>query len=339
MKASTDKEMKFSGEYADKPSVLDKILFWLAIGIFAVLFAEVVPTTIAFPFPSPLHIYFLYDLFLISTIYYFGKPTWQSLVAAGIILSSLEAYLIRSFWTSAPGAELIFLETNLIGVLAVGFFLLPFLGFIIPVTLAERYMCVSRDIWNAYPSRIKSWVLDSNRIFYVLAVLLAAGFGTVLGNPIANSLSVFITSIPLVVILGYWRVRGKQFHFRDLLPGRIGILISGSLVIWMNAAVAVNNWEDLPAFENQLFLLSIYFITFVTMGIAIYRSRKLPDISNASPQKMSEFIKYVILVGIASFMLAFVPIQTVFDTILFNASMLIGLYTFVWLIYSIITNR
>ncbi|MBN2149040.1 MAG: hypothetical protein JW726_16765 [Anaerolineales bacterium] len=261
-----------------------KLAFWLLLGVLSVILAEVVSYASQFPFfdfwglavVCPL--YTLHTLVLLYVVARWRRPTLATLFLAGALFGMYEAYMTKVFWDPTWGdftwqAGGIYLGQTAVLIL----FWHPWMAFIMPVVLGERFFADSGEMVAAMPPLLQKIVSHpKGGRLAVAAFALFCGLTQATNSPdIAMSL---LTSLGaglvfwLILGLGRRLKGGRSYHMNDLLPSArqiivlVGLLLLGYLVLGL-----LMRPEALPrTFVPHLTVWGLYLV----LGGLLYRNLK-----------------------------------------------------------------
>ena len=205
------------------PSLRTKLVFWLLLGFLSVALAEVVSGSSPLAFVNPFETIFL-TLFYGTHLLVFawlsfrrGWPTLTALWLGGVLFGLYEFYITKVMWAPPWGETVSLAHVDLFSLIVLAFFWHPFMAFIFPLALGERYGTTSQ--WVS--SQLPAWFTGATRRTVLLAFgIVALSFGSLLGSP-AVVFAATVSAVGVVVLTGHrWRRTGRNcaWDLRELLP-------------------------------------------------------------------------------------------------------------------------
>jgi hypothetical protein len=264
---------------APLPTLGQKLLFWLLLGVTSVIFAEVVSFSAPFPFFDPwgllvvLPLYTLHLLVLAWVAFRSRRITFGRLFFAGALLGMYEAYITKVLWHPTWSlAELpwtfggIYVAHTAILVL----FWHPLMAFILPLVVAEGLFTSSSETRSLMPKLLRR--LAPERALPLGVALLALFCGLYQGSNSPAAAASLLSGAGAALIfytlsLLWWRRAGKhRYTLRSLLPSRgQGVGLSVLLLALYLILGAVIAPEALP--RPPLPHLTVWGIYLLLMGL------------------------------------------------------------------------
>ena len=218
------------------PPLRIKILFWIILGAFSVILAEVVSVSSPYAFfdawglLAVFPLYTLHSLVLAFLVFRHKRVSITVLFLAGMIFGLYEAYITKVLWNPTWGSpEPMLGGLALVQTAVLVFFWHPWMAFILPLFLAEGFLTGSHEMAAALPPRLS--VLTVTRRGKMLLGACFALFCAFYQAMNAPSMALVLLSdleagIVLAALLWAWQrmCRGKVYSLRQLLPtGREGL--------------------------------------------------------------------------------------------------------------------
>ena len=212
------------------PSLKTRVFFWVLLGVFSVILAEVVS------FSSPnvfmnvwgLCVVFpLYSLHILVLGYLVFKSRYLSLSTlflAGMIFGLYEAYITKVLWSPTWGSpEPMLGGVALVQTAVLVLFWHPWMSFILPLMAAERILTGSREVFLALPAGLRQKAGSRRgRILSICAFAIFCAVYQGLNAPSAAAVLLADLQAGLVFWAGLelWRrvTRGRIYNLRQLLP-------------------------------------------------------------------------------------------------------------------------
>jgi hypothetical protein len=293
-----------------------KVFFWILLGALSTYFAECIAGSTLFPFTTGngllivFPVYCLHAVVLSAIVYRFRPLHFEALYFAGTIFGMYEAYITKVLWTSSsPEGPLARLGgVSALDFLVVVLFWHPLMGFVIPVTLAERLLTVSRSIrFSGFQGKVRGWI--------IFAILCGANQG----------------------LSWLWmRSQENACEFQDVLPSGGELKVLCGILLALYALFTFRYRADkLPGTGPQLTILGIYVV--LTSLLVFYlrhrRATTLP-VPGAVSLKLLAWI-----VGAATFssavvttILGILGVKTATFLLVLVLCALAGLIIFIWLV-------
>ena len=247
-----------------------KLLFWLILGSFSVLFAEVFSGSDMFPYftlwgwIAEIPLYTLHILVLSGIVFSSRRPGFHTLFIAGAIFGMYEAYITKVLWNPPWGLPVISLGgIAVVEVLVLVLFWHPFMAFITPLFVAENLLTGSREMMGLLPERLKK-LFNSRKKHLVLPLFaLSGGILQSVGSrsPGYSLLSGFLVSAFIMFLVYIWKTetKGKGYTLRSLLPTRRELFVLGSLLLILYVVLGILlRPEALPGLFPQLIIWLMY---------------------------------------------------------------------------------
>jgi hypothetical protein len=324
------------------PPLKTRVLFWVLIGVFSVILAEVVSFSSPFAFVDAwgllavFPLYALHSLVLAFIVFKSRRVTLSILFLAGMIFGLYEAYITKVLWSPTWGNP----EPMLGGVAVVQTAVLvlfwhPWMAFIFPLMAAERILTGSSEVFSALPARVRG-IIHSKRgriVFICSAAIFCAIYqGVNASSPGLAMLSDLQAGLVFWVGLGLWRrtTRGQTYSLRQLLPSGKSIFVLAGLLIftylWQGILIRP---EAIPRSPGpHLVIWSLYLLAGGLLWIHIHKSAQLTpiEISLEKPLSMRTLLLYWGVWWVSAALLTTVkPIALVGVVITWCAGILIGI--------------
>ncbi|MCD6371971.1 MAG: hypothetical protein J7L37_00210 [Thermococcus sp.] len=249
-----------------------RYFFWFLLASLSVFFAEVTVASYLYPYFTPwgiislLPLYGLHTLVLAGIAYRFGRPRFETLYLAGILLGLYEAYITKVVWNPEWGSFLKIGGVGIFEVLVVVLFWHPFMSFIIPVGVAELLTSgrkILPDIVLSHP--------------YITTALLGIVESSNAPTPLHSLLSTFSSSAFLIILIYLWleRFKGGRHDMKELLPTSkelkpLFIVLLAYYIIFGSLL----RREALPKVSAQAPIWLLYAATFFLLYCALKKSRE-----------------------------------------------------------------
>ena len=219
-----------------------KLLFWILLGSFSVILAEVVSFSSPFAFFNAWGILVVFPLYTLHTlvlaflIFRRKQISLPILFLAGMLFGLYEAYITKVLWNPTWGdAHIMLGGVAVVQTAVLVLFWHPFMAFILPVILAENLFTCSNETFLALPAKLQS-ILRSRRGRIASLVAFAAYCGIYQGTNAPSPWTALLSGISAAAVFGglavWWSViqRRHAFTFRQLLPaGKEAAVLAGLL--------------------------------------------------------------------------------------------------------------
>ncbi len=306
-----------------EPSKKLKLFFWIILGNFSFLFAEVISGATMLPYYDlwslcvTFPLYTLHILVLSYIVFNHGKPNIYTLFLAGMIYGMYEAYITKVLWEPywAPNTF------KLGGIAVFEFFLLvfwwhAFFAFIIPLLCSENLLTKSRDIMNYAPEKVQN-LFSSKRKSYLILILFAlwcGGFQSINSfKPAHSLLSGFTLTIILGILVLIWRKKtgGVKFTMYQLLPNQkqFFILLVFTIILYLITGIIIRP-EALPDIGSQIIIWILYAIIFILFYLNLRKSKEQLIKENYKPPIEFSWKLFIILAftfTLTSTLIKFIP--------------------------------
>lgn len=271
------------------PSWKIKLLFWIILGTFSAIFAEVITASKLFPVFSAtglliiIPVYLTHIVVLGTIAFRWGKPTLQVLYPAGMLFGLYEAYLTKVLWLSYPNS------TNygdppftLGGVAIFEFLLLVFfwhaiMAFILPLLFVEHALTGSREIEESTPPRLVAFLKKKWLLYLIFGTILLGWLqSNNIPDPTYALAAGLLNGLVIVILLGLWRyaTRGTTYRMHDLFPARKGFIIWCIILVLFYAGAIIFGQETMPALSSQVTIWIVYAIAILLLIRGIQKSRE-----------------------------------------------------------------
>lgn len=268
-----------------EPSIREKLLFWILLGLLSTYFAESVAGSTLFPFTTLIGlffvfpVYFLHIVVLATILCWRGVPRFCTLYAGGMLFGMYESYMTKVLWISnSPQGPLVRLAgISVLDFLALVLFWHPLMAFVLPLVVGDRWLTRSPSIrFCRFRGDTRSW----------LAVAALCGFNQGIHSP-SPLYSLASGAICFLLLTGfgvYWRrLQGDEHDLRNLLPntrqfGALAILLAGQYLFFTFRFRA----EKLPGWGPQLAVLVVYALLGILLVLHLRKSqfaRRVPPVA------------------------------------------------------------
>ena len=323
-----------------------KWLFWLILGVFSAIFAELPSGSFPNIFTDPwgllvvIPLYSLHILVLAPLVIRPGKRTnLFSLFMAGTIFGLYEAYITKVLWEPPWNPE----AFRIGGVAVFSSIVLVlywhvFWSFILPLYAAQSLL-VQKTLPAVQRGRLVKF-LGGRRGFFVLAILAGVFHGAAVQSWQKSLLSSLPTCLVIFLLVWIWfkRPENREETLAELLPrGKswrylfvlllLFYLISGFLILP----------EKIPGWQGHLSIFVLYALFLSLLFLARDKQETIPKIDPQStlpifePQKRIKTILAVCLAFILSSAAAAILLAIFYEQVsifIWTSGIAIGLFSF-----------
>lgn len=293
---------------SSQPSLRQKVLFWLLLGMLSTYFAETISASTLFPFTSAtglllvLPLYLLHSIVLATIVFRFGRPRFHTLMAAGMLFGMYEAYLTKVLWVSSlPGGPLLRIGGLAVpDVFVLVFFWHPLMGFALPLTVAERTLTASRTI------RFARWK-GSAAGWLALAVVLGVNQSFYSTSPLRTFAAGLIAIVVLLATARLWHgTLGNRYELPSLLPdGRQFTVLTILLIGYCLLLTFSFHTDRLPGLKPQLSVLALYAVLTAIFVFQLKKSRAIQEtIAPSAELPLKIFALLLVIVTVTATSLA-----------------------------------
>ncbi len=273
----------------NQPNLRTKLIFWLLLGFLSVAIAEVTVASAPLAFINPVETVFLtafYGAHLLAFAWLAFRKGWPSLYAlwfAGVLFGLYEFYITKVLWAPPWGDTIILANVDVIAFIVLALFWHPFMAFIFPLTIAERWGTTSRWV----NGRLPAWLvgLTARRVAIALGIV-AYSHGALTGNP-ALAIAAALSALAAVLLARRWWRRGgrhRRWDLADLLPtDRQARGVALILAVFYVAFIPLWRPDSMPSLSGQ----TAVWILYATFAWLLYRSLRSSD-SDGQPLAVPE---------------------------------------------------
>ena len=296
-----------------RPTSLQKLLFWAILGGLSVFFAEVTIGSSPFAFfdawglvvVCPLY---LLHLLVLARIAFWGeRPRLAALFFAGVLFGLYEAYMTKQLWNPDWSAAPV--RVGGVAVLETIILVLwwhPVMAFLMPLLVAETVLCRSRHMARALPQVLQRVLFGrrSRTVLIVLAVLaglLVSSAHTLRPSAVHVLVSAVASAGVLFGLVLLWRraTRGVRMALPELLPTkREMVLLCICLGLMYIGLGMLLRREALPGLGPQASVWLLYGVFIAGLGLSLRRPRPASIAELQDPPERSSWKLWLALAGV-----------------------------------------
>ena len=245
-------------------------LFWLLLGAFSVVFAEVLSGSdpfVFFHYFGLLGVYTHYTLHVLVLAPLVIRPERQvrfgALFLAGAIFGLYEAYMTKVLWSPPWDADA--LRLGGVAVFSSAMLVLfwhPFFSFILPLLVADCLLLDSNRLQSSLPMRVQRW-LRWPWMQIAAGMLAGVVHSAQMDHPLNAFLSAAGANGVILILLFLWDVGTgvQQFELAEILPRRKTWLVCFLLLLAYYLAFGFTiRPEFLPGWEAQAGIWGLYLL-------------------------------------------------------------------------------
>ena len=324
------------------PPLKTRVLFWVLLGLFSAILAEVVS------FSSPnvflttwglLVVFPLYSLHILVLAYLIFKSRRLSLsilFLAGMIFGLYEAYITKVLWSptwGSPGP--VVGGVALVQTAVLVLFWHPWMAFILPLMTAERILTGSSEVFLALPAGLRQKM--GSRQGRILSICTFAGFCAIYQGLNAPSVgAVLFADLQAALVfwagLALWRraVRGRVYSLRQLLPSGKPLFVLALLLaanyLWQGILIRP---EALPrALGPHLTIACFYLLTGSLLWIHIRQASSTGSPETSPPAPVGQgvlLLFFAVWMGCAALLTLLKPAAVLGVSVSWGVGVLLGL--------------
>ena len=287
----------------NRPTSIQKLLFWAILGALSVFFAEVTVGSSPFAFfdawglvvVCPL--YLLHLLVLARIAFARGRPRFATLFFAGVLFGLYEAYMTKQLWNPDWSSDPVHVGgVAVLETIILALWWHPVMAFLVPLLVAETTLCRSRHVARALPRRLQRMLFGKRgtAVLFVLAVLLGLLVSSAhTHRPTAGHVLVSgLASVGVLFLLVWlWRrtTRGIRMALPELLPTRreMAMLCVCLALQYVGLGIVIRP-EALPGLGPQASVWLLYVAAIAGLVLSLRRPQPASPFGLAeSPDRFS----------------------------------------------------
>ncbi len=314
---------------------LQRILFWILLGLYSTFFAEIVSGSTLFPFFKPygyflvIPVYLLHTIFFLSIIYRYGKPNIQTLYLGGMLFGLYEAYITKVLWAPHWTDPLYLGGVGVLSFLLLVIWWHPLLSFITPSLIGERTLTNSSTISQYLPQRIKKIFSHQHFPKFFIGILILSGLilGAKLETPAIPLLALLSGGIILTILTIIWRKTTNPAPLTELLPTKNEfIVLSGLLGIFYIITGIFIFPENFPSLKGHITIIILYIIIGTLFILNLRKGKTIPLQKSQRELSFKHILLGIAAISIGTLLASFVP---VIGNIFAGLTVLLGVILFV----------
>ncbi len=322
-------------------SFLHRLAFWILIGIFSAVLAEVPSGSTLFPFFSVhgifliLPLYTLHIVVLLSIIYRYGVPNLPTLYLGGMLFGLYEAFITKVLWNPPWPDPVVIAGVSVLSVVLLVVWWHALFSFIVPAIIGERILTSSSIAAQHLPKRFGKFFAKESIVtfFVVLLVLLGILLGAKGQDPNTMIAAVLINAFIVFLLVLAWRKFFSPKPITELLPTKKELIVLIGLLVLMyigfSAALFTEN------FPSSAISYIVILLAYLVIGALVVMHLKKAKKKTMLPSRPA--LKVIpVLLGLVGCVIG-VLVSSVLPAIGYVIGVTLVLLSFCILIYSVIT--
>jgi hypothetical protein len=298
---------------SQRPTSVQKLLFWAILGGLSVFFAEIVIGSSPFAFFDAWGLLVVYPLYLLHLLvfariaFWRGPPRFPTLFFAGVLFGLYEAYMTKQVWNPDWNANAIRVGgVAVLETIVLSLWWHPLMAFLVPLLVAETALCRSRHVARALPQSLRRWLFGRRAgvVLFVLAILVGLLFSsahTTRPSPVHILVSVVGSAGVLLGLVWLWRraTRGRRMALPDLLPtNREMVLVCVCLGLqYVGLGIALRP-DALPGLGPQALVWLLYGAFIAGLWLSLRRPQPASVLQVRDPPDRFSWGLWTALVGV-----------------------------------------